>query len=175
MKILLFIFSAFVCGCSLFPEMTDRKNRLDGLSFETNGEVWVHLRCFGESIWRADSFCVQEANYSILHKYMVLESTDKRLAPGDILYSLIPVEGELSIKNIYRRATGRKQETLARILTGTAIKWISTEHLNSLIPNNLEGTDGLKRNAWFIYWGVYPEISQESEKLLGEIYNDVQR
>lgn len=175
MKIPAFILSALVCcGCSLFPqEKKDRQIRFDDLSFETSGEVWVHLRYLNESIWSADNFCTQR--YSVLHKYMVLGSMDKRLAPGDLLYSLYPMEGRTFIKNIHWRATKRKRETIARILSETTIKWVSTEHLNSLVPNNLEDTDGLKRNTWFIYWGVYPEVSQESEKLLGEIYNDVQR
>lgn len=173
MKILVLILSALVCGCSLFPETKGRKNRLDGLSFETSGEVWVHLRCLDESIWNSDSFCIQDANYAILHKHMVLESTDKRLAPGDILYSLIPMEGNAVVKNIHWRATKRKQETLARILSETTIKWVSTEHLGSLIPNNFEDTDGFKRNTWLIYWGLYPEISKESEKFFDKINNNV--
>ena len=173
MKILVFILSTLVCGCSLFPEMTNRKNSLVDLSFETSGEVWVRLRYLDESIWKSDSFSIQEANYSILHKYMVLESTDKRLAPGDILYSLIPMEGEAVIKNIHWRAAKQKRETRARILSETTTKWVLTEHLGSFIPNSLEDTDGFKRNTWFIYWGLYPEISKESETFLEEINNEI--
>lgn len=175
MKILNLILSAFVCGCSPFYEKMDGMHLLEPLSFETRDEIWLRLRFLEESIWRADDFCTDKAKISVLHRYMILESTDKRLAPGDILYSLLPMEGGAFIQNTHWSVAERKQEIQARLLSETTVKWCSTEYLNSLVPNSVEDTDGFKRNTWFIFWGVYPEISKDTEKFLKEIYNNVHR
>ncbi|MCR5183378.1 MAG: hypothetical protein K6B46_01585 [Opitutales bacterium] len=165
MRILFIFLSLVVCGCSSYADLKKdfihnrQIPRNAPRTFLSESEICIRINTLDRgSIWYSRELSSSSpCSFFLLAKYEILESTDKRLRAGDILFHLVPMEGDAFLKDKHLRIGEHSEigERWAKIFPETVVEHLETEYLPSTILNEVE--DILERNVYFIYWGVYPE------------------